>query len=51
MNMGMVMQIPRPGLQDRQHPQFGSEVFMRAAHIAQGPGAFAQQEVGEDAFE
>ena len=42
-NVRVIPQIPRPGLQDARHPQLPAQVPRVGRQIGQGTGAFAEQ--------
>ena len=50
MHMGMVVQIPSPGLQHSQNAQLGARVLVVAAHLQQGRSTVPDQQCVEDAL-
>ena len=43
MDVGMITQVARPGLQQGQQADVGAEMFVVAGEVQQGAGAFSQQ--------
>ena len=44
MDVGMITQVARPGLEQGQEADLGSEIFVVASDIPQGAGAFLQEQ-------
>ena len=44
MDVGMIAQVARPSLEHGQETDLGAEIFVVAGEVAQGAGAFPQQQ-------